>query len=112
MEPGVILLSEGSKDHTLCILVDGEVEILKEQFQVNTVSTPGSVFGEMSILLGTPHTATVRALTRCQVHVIEDGDAFLRNNSDVTYDLLKVMAGRLQDVTNYLTNLNRYIRAI
>ena len=59
--PGTILLAEGKRDQALCILVDGEVEILKDDFQVNTVSEPGAVFGEMSILLDTPHTATVRA---------------------------------------------------
>ena len=96
----------------LCILADGEVEILKDDFQVNTVSEPGAVFGEMSILLDTPHTATVRARTSCRVHMIEDGDAFLRSNKDMAYDLLKILAGRLQGVTNHLTNLNRYVRAM
>ena len=112
IEPGAILFAEGKHDRTLCVLVDGEVEILKDDFQVNTVSEPGAVFGEMSILLGSPHTATVRARTQCRVHVIADGDAFLRENKDMAYDLLKIVAGRLQGVTNHLTNLNRYVRAM
>ena len=44
--------------------------------------------------------------------MIEDGDSFLRANKDVAYDLLKIVAGRLQGVTNYLTDLNRYVRAM
>jgi CRP/FNR family cyclic AMP-dependent transcriptional regulator len=112
VDPGTILFAEGKSDRMLCILVDGEVEILKDDFQVNTVSEPGAVFGEMSILLDTPHTATVRARTPCRVHMIEDGDAFLRANKDMAYDLLKIMAGRLQGVTLHLTNLNRYVRAM
>jgi CRP-like cAMP-binding protein len=112
VESGATLFVEGSKSRTLCILVDGEVEILKGEFQVNTVSEPGAVFGEMSILLDSPHTATVRTRTPCRVHVIEDGDTFLRANKDMAYDLLKIVAGRLQGVTNYLTDLNRYVRAM
>ena len=112
VEPGTVLLAEGARDRMLCILADGEVEILKDDFQVNTVSEPGAVFGEMSILLDTPHTATVRARTSCRVHMIEDGDAFLRSNTDMAYDLLKIVAGRLQGVTTHLTNLNRYVRAM
>ena len=49
----------------------------------------------MAILLGTPHTATVRALTHCRTYWIEDGDAFLRANKDIAYDFLKVVAQRL-----------------
>ena len=112
VDAGTILIAEGSKSRTLCILVDGEVEILKDDFQVNTVSEPGAVFGEMSILLDTPHTATVRARTPCRVHMIENGEAFLRENKDMAYDLLKIVAGRLQGVTTHLTNLNRYVRAM
>ena len=112
VDPGTILFAEGKQDRSLCVLADGEVEILKDEFQVNTVSEPGAVFGEMSILLNTPHTATVRARTTCRVHMIEDGEAFLRANKDMTYDLLKIVAGRLQGVTNYLTNLNSYVRAM
>lgn len=112
INPGTILLAEGKHDRTLCVLVDGEVEILKDDFQVNTVSEPGAVFGEMSILLNSPHTATVRARTPCRVHMIEDGDAFLRENKDMAYDLLKIVAGRLQGVTTHLANLNRYVRAM
>lgn len=110
--PGTILFAEGKQSGALCILIDGEVEILKGEFQVNTVSDPGAFFGEMSILLSSPHTATVRTLTNCQVHWIENGDAFLQSNPEVAYDFLKVVAQRLNHVTTYLTDLNRYVRAI
>lgn len=111
-EPGTVLFAEGKQSGALCILIEGEVEILKGEFQVNTVSEPGALFGEMSILLNIPHTATVRALTPCRVHFIEDGDAFLRSNKEVAYDFLKVLAQRLHGMTTYLADLNRYVRSI
>ena len=95
-EPGKTLFDEGSKSGVLCFLIDGEVEILKGEFQVNTVREPGAVFGEMSILLNAPHTATVRALTSVRVHLVKDGDAFLRSHQEIAYDLLKSAAQRLR----------------
>lgn len=112
VEPGTVLFAEGGQDGMLYVLVSGEIEILKGDFQVNTVREPGAVFGEMSLLLGIPHMATVRASKACQVRVIQDGDAFLRANAAISYDLLKLMAGRLHGVTNHLTNLNQYIHAV
>jgi len=111
-EPGTVLFAEGKQDGALCVLISGQVEILKGDFQVNTVSGPGAFFGEMSILLNTPHTATVRALTQCQAYWVADGDAFLRSNKEVAYDFLKILAQRLQGVTTYLTDLNRYVRSM
>ena len=73
------MLAEGNKSGALCVLVKGEVEILKGDMQVNVVSDPGAIFGEMSILLDIPHMASVRALTSCDVHMVHDGDAFLRS---------------------------------
>ena len=108
-EPGAILLAEGKKSGLLYVLVDGEVEILKGDFQINVVSDKGAVFGEMSVLLNTPHTATVRARSACHAHIVEDGDAFLKANPKIAYDLAKLLAKRLQGVTNYLTDLNRYV---
>jgi len=112
IEPGAVLFVEGAQDGMLYVLVSGEIEILKGDFQVNIVTEPGAVFGEMSLLLGIPHMATVRARKACQVRVIADGDAFLRANAAISYDLLKLMAGRLHGVTNHLTNLNQYIHAV
>lgn len=112
VEAGTVLFAEGGRDGMLYVLVKGEVEILKGDFQVNIVTEPGAIFGEMSLLLGIPHMATVRTRKASQVCMIQDGDAFLRSNAAISYDLLKLMASRLHGVTNHLTNLNQYIHAV
>ena len=61
--PGEVLLAEGKKEELLYILIEGELEVLKGDFQINTVSEPGAIFGEISVLLDLPHMATVKALT-------------------------------------------------
>jgi CRP/FNR family cyclic AMP-dependent transcriptional regulator len=112
LEPGAVLLTEGKKSGLLFVLIDGEVEILKGDMQVSTVSETGAIFGEMSVLLNLAHSATVRARTPCRAHVIENGDAFLQSNREFAYDLCKLLAQRLHGVTTYLADLNRYVRSM
>ena len=59
--PGTVLLSEGETSGRLYILAEGSVEVLRGDTQVAVIGDAGSVFGEMSVLLNRPHTATVRA---------------------------------------------------
>ena len=106
-EPGATLLAEGKRSGLLYILVEGEVAILKGDFQINAVSEPGAIFGEISVLLDIPHMATVRAVTPCRAHVVEGGDAFLQSNKEIAYHLSKLLAERLHGVTTYLVDLKR-----
>ena len=106
-EPGATLLAEGQKSGLLYVLIEGEVAILKGEFQINAVSAPGAIFGEISVLLDIPHMATVRALTPCRAHVVENGDAFLQSHKDIAYHLSKLLAERLHGVTTYLADLKR-----
>jgi CRP-like cAMP-binding protein len=104
-EPGAILLAEGEKSGLLYVLADGEVEIVKGDFQINHVSDPGAIFGEISVLLDMPHMATVRALTPCRVHEIKGGADFLRSNQEITFHLALLLAQRLNGVSTYLVDL-------
>jgi CRP/FNR family transcriptional regulator, cyclic AMP receptor protein len=106
-EPGAVLLAEGKTSGLLYILIDGEVEVLKGDLQVNLVSDPGAIFGEISVLLDIPAIATVRAVTPCNAHVIESGDAFLQSHKEIAYQLSKLLAHRLHGLTTYLVDLRR-----
>ena len=103
--PGAIVLAEGEKSGLLYVLVDGEVEIVKGDFQINHVSDPGAIFGEISVLLDIPHMATVRALTPCRLHEIRGGSAFLQSHQQVTFHLALMLAQRLHGVSTYLVDL-------
>ena len=103
--PEAVLLAEGKKSGLLYVLVEGQVEILKRHFQINTVSDPGAIFGEISVLLDIPHMATVRAITPCRAHIIEDAQAFLRSHNELTLDLAKLLAQRLVGITSYLAEV-------
>lgn len=100
-----VLLAEGGTDKLLYVLIDGEVEVLKGQTLVNTQSEPGAMFGELSVLLGVPHTATVRATVPTLAHLIENADAFLQANPDLSFQLAKLLAKKLNSITTYLVDL-------
>lgn len=103
--PGEVLLVEKEKQGILFILIEGEIEVRKGDFQIATTSEPGAIFGEMSVLLDIPHTATVRTLTSARMHVVEGAAEFLQSQTDIAYQLAKLLAQRLYNVTTYLVDL-------
>ncbi|MEI6084522.1 MAG: cyclic nucleotide-binding domain-containing protein [Verrucomicrobiota bacterium] len=102
---GAIILEEGKKLGLIYILAEGSVEILKGDVQLNRVSTPGAIFGEMSVLLDQPHMATVKALTDSRFYEAENGKAFLRANPEINLHVSTLLAERLHAMSNYLIDL-------
>ena len=58
-QPGETVIVDGSKTGRLLFLKKGNVAIVKEDTEIAKVAEPGAVFGELSVLLGQPHTANV-----------------------------------------------------
>jgi CRP/FNR family cyclic AMP-dependent transcriptional regulator len=104
---GEIVLAEGSRTGVLYVLASGSVEIVKGDIQITTVAEPGTFFGEMSALLDTPHTATVRALEASTFHVADDPLAFLHANPETAFALARLLARRLHFVNSYLVDVKR-----
>ena len=104
---GAILLSKGETSGQLYILAEGSVEILRGDTQVAVVSEPGAVFGEMSVLLQRPHTATVRTTSPVGVFVFEDAESFLKSHPEIAFLLGRLLAERLNAATTYLVDLKR-----
>jgi CRP/FNR family cyclic AMP-dependent transcriptional regulator len=102
-----VLLQEGQKTGYAYVLVEGCLEVLRGDTQVAVSEEPGSLYGEMSILLDTPHTATVRAVTDSRVHVIEDAEAFFRAHPKLAWLAARLLASRLNAATSYLADLMR-----
>jgi CRP-like cAMP-binding protein len=61
-QAGETVLSTDSTTGRLLFLKEGAVTVEKEGVQIARVTEPGAVFGELSVLLGQPHTADVRTL--------------------------------------------------
>jgi CRP-like cAMP-binding protein len=104
---GSVLLREGDDEHRLFVLVEGQVEVLRGGTQVSYVDEPGSIFGEMSVLLGMPYSATVKALSQVKAHVIEEPLAFLGSQPEIALALAALLARRLYYTTSYLVDLQQ-----
>lgn len=101
-EPETILLSEGGMDGRLYVLTEGAVAVVRAGVRVALVDHPGAVFGEMSVLRSVPHSASVKAVTDCQVYVIDDARDWLKDRPDVAFYVANLLAERLADTTALL----------
>jgi ABC-type protease/lipase transport system fused ATPase/permease subunit len=107
--PGEILCRQGSVGDELFIIGRGEVEILVADDEgheriVNTLRE-GDSFGEISFLHRTPRTATVRAQTNVEVHILRrlDFDALLERLGSITLSHLEDTAqARIEDTRQKL----------
>jgi CRP/FNR family cyclic AMP-dependent transcriptional regulator len=104
---GTVLLEDGKRSGHLHVLSKGTVEVLRGETRVALISEPGSVLGEMSLLLDVPHTATVRTVTDCETYLYDDAASFLRSDPAITYAVAQLLARRLNAATTYLVDLKR-----
>jgi CRP/FNR family transcriptional regulator, cyclic AMP receptor protein len=112
VDAGEVLLSEGAQTGILYVLIHGEVEILKGDFLVDTISQPGTVFGEISLLLDIPHTATVRTSESSRVYKIDGAAAFLDAHPELVRELSVLLARRLHRTTSILLDLKHHLRGL
>jgi CRP-like cAMP-binding protein len=104
---GAILLEEGAEDHKLFVLIEGQVEVLRKGTQVSYIDEPGSLFGEMSVLLDMPYSASVKALSTVKAYVIDDPIGFLGSQAEIALELAALLARRLYYTTSYLVDLQQ-----
>jgi len=104
---GTVLLAEGTTSGRIYILAEGALEVARGDTQIAVVSEPGSIFGEMSLLLESAHTATVRAATPALVYEFIDGAEFLKSDPDTALVIARLLAQRLHSATTYLVDLKR-----
>jgi len=104
---GEMVLTEGQRSGLLYVLASGAVEVLKDDVQINIVSEPGTFFGEVSVLLDEPHTASVRAVEPSTFYVADDPLAFVGSRPEVALAISWLLARRLHFVTTYLVDVKR-----
>jgi CRP/FNR family cyclic AMP-dependent transcriptional regulator len=109
-QPGEMVLTAASTTGRLLILREGAVAVLREGVQIATVTEPGAVFGELSVLLDQPHTADVRALETSQFNVA-DGASLLRIDPIALLYIATVLARRLDDANKTLIELRHQVQA-
>ena len=105
--PRAVLVSEGARTGKLYILKSGDLEVVRDGTSVAAIGEPGSVVGDMSVLLDLPHSATVRTRHGAEVYVADDADAFLDAHPAAARHLAKLLAGRLHKTTALLVDMRQ-----
>jgi CRP/FNR family transcriptional regulator, cyclic AMP receptor protein len=109
-QAGETVFTAASTSGRLLILRNGAVAVLKEGVEIATVTEPGAVFGELSVLLDQPHMADVRALEASQFYVA-DAATLLRVDPIALLYIATVLARRLDDANRALIDVRRQIEA-
>lgn len=107
--PGEAVISEASATGGLLFLNEGAVEIAIEDVVIVRVSEPGSVFGEIALLLDQPHTAAVSAVQPSSFRVIDDPQAFFETEPQVAIYIAQLLARRLNAVNHLLVDARRRV---
>src|SRR5215813_4638869 len=108
-QSGETVIVDGSKTDRLLILKKGNVAIVKEDTEIAKVAEPGAVFGELSVLLGQPHTADVHALETSQFH-IANATALLAQNPIAALYVATVLAHRVDGANHALIQLKKQLQ--
>lgn len=104
-DAGQFIIRQGEQTDALYFLIEGAVEVLKDDVRVATASQPGLVFGEMAVLLGGAHTASVRAVKPCSFYVVEKPREFLKSSPTLCLHVSELLARRLDALNKYLVNV-------
>jgi CRP/FNR family cyclic AMP-dependent transcriptional regulator len=109
LAPGDVLIQDGGASGSIWVLVSGTLEVTKNGSVVNIIRHPGSSIGEVSVLLGSPFTATVTATEPTRLRQAVDGKALLASDPAISHFVAVGLAERLDFVTTYLADLkNQY----
>jgi CRP-like cAMP-binding protein len=103
---GEVIFEQGDVGTEMYIVNSGRVEIYRtkggQELKLATLG-PGEYFGEMSLLLGEPRSASARAAGGAELSII-DRDTFMRLSVEhpVIWRLMTEMGERIQDVDSRL----------
>ncbi len=105
---GEVLSRQGEREgHSIAVLVKGILEVTKDGYLVGEVMEPGSILGEMSMVLGSLHTATITALTKSELIVIprDKLNAVAKKIPEFSMRIMRTLASRLEQANTRIAEL-------
>lgn len=104
---GEVLIAEGDPGGELYVLESGRLSVERDGVVLATIGAQGALVGEMSVLLGTENTATVRAATPATVRVVADALAYLERQPLVALRVAMLLSQRLDATSALLVALSK-----
>lgn len=106
-DAGDALIIQGTRSPPIFVLLSGTVSVYRGAIRVSRTSDAGALFGEMSVLLDIPTSASVIAETPVRARRVEDAARFLGEHPALALHAARLLAQRLYDATTYLADLKR-----
>ena len=93
-EAGTAVFKEGERPQGLMVLLEGTVEVMKEGGEILATIDAPTVLGEISLLMESQHTASVRAKTACEFSLLTSTQfhRLLREESLAAYKVIAILA--------------------
>jgi CRP-like cAMP-binding protein len=107
LEAGETLIRYGEDHPALYLLRTGVLEVRRDGELLAELTDPGSVVGELSLLLGTPASADVVAAGPAVVRRLDDSERLFEEVPEFGRHLAITLARRLHRVTTLLGELHR-----
>ena len=110
-DPGDEVIRQGQDDTRIFILLTGELEVSKDGELLASISKPGEIFGEMSVLGDEKRAASVVARTNTLCLVIDQ--QFLASYYAAFYGFIsRVLAARLKKASELITRLEKELEEV
>lgn len=108
--PGDTIFNEGDASEDLFVLTSGVVGVYKGQQKVAEIDQAGSVFGEMSFLLGQSRSATLKCQGAVEALCIprERVGALLSHHPKAAEEIARLLARRLDNATQVVHGLKEF----
>lgn len=107
---GDVLIAAGDEGGELYVLESGRLVVERGGVSLATIDEPGALVGEMAVLLGSEHSATVRAEGGATVRVIDDALGFLERTPLVALHVATLACARLEATSALVVELEREAR--
>jgi CRP/FNR family transcriptional regulator, cyclic AMP receptor protein len=109
-QPGDLILRKGQTAGKVFILKQGAVEVVDGDDRISFTDEPGTVFGEIGVLLDQPPMADVRVLEPSTFYVAA-GKVFLRVHREAALHVAELLARRLVAAHRRLDEVRRGLSA-
>ena len=112
LKAGSILCEEGDEGREMFILNRGALEVYIGGKKVADVNEPGTVIGEMALLLGEKRTATIKTVSECNITIIkpEDLKKVAEKDKNFFLNLAVNMSKRLEHNCYLIREANELMR--
>jgi len=115
---GEVIVKEGETGKSFFMLLEGQASVYADYDKKDplrlAVLEPGEFFGEMAIIEDYTRSATVVAKTNAKVVEIpgDEMTGFFAENPDLIIELIKHLAGRVDNMTNDLNNAHSLLEEL